>query len=135
LFEDLPPAFVYGGAVAQILLIKLVFEPTVDTHFRIGFQCHGKRRMSSFHDSVSGKTGTVLAGIREGPLAFVSVGSNRFHGYDLLQGKKLSDFFRFDRTELVSFRRIGKRQLRSIVARGSSRESGLWRQALGMKGN
>ena len=29
--------------VVQILLIKLVFEPTVDTQIRIGFHCHEER--------------------------------------------------------------------------------------------
>ena len=40
-FEDVLPAFVHGGAVVQILLIELVFEPAIDAQFRVGFQRHG----------------------------------------------------------------------------------------------
>jgi hypothetical protein len=45
-FEDVFPAFVDGGAVVQILLVELVFEPAIDTQIRIGFQGHGAGRPS-----------------------------------------------------------------------------------------
>jgi hypothetical protein len=45
-FEDLLPAFVDGGAVVQILLVQLVFEPAIDTQVRIGFQGHSAGRPS-----------------------------------------------------------------------------------------
>ena len=53
LIEDVLPAFVDGGAVVQILLIELVFEPAIDTQF--GF------RFRHWRDDLSGVAVTIIA--------------------------------------------------------------------------
>ena len=47
--EDVLPAFVYSGAVVQILLIQLIFEPTIDTQIRVSFQGHNGEGLSLHH--------------------------------------------------------------------------------------
>jgi hypothetical protein len=44
LFKHVFPALVHRPTIVQILLIKLVFEPTVDTRIWIWFHCHRRRR-------------------------------------------------------------------------------------------
>ena len=51
-FKYVLPAFVDGGAVVQILLIELVFEPAIDAQIGAGFGCHGGRERFLYYDSV-----------------------------------------------------------------------------------
>jgi hypothetical protein len=40
-FEDVFPGFIDGGAVVEVLLVELVFEPAIDSHVGFGFKRHG----------------------------------------------------------------------------------------------